>query len=112
MPSAADRAPDPGSDPFEALGDPQRRAILELLAHGPRSVGAIAERLPVSRPAVSWHLKLLREAGLVEEERRGTRRIYALRAEGPAAVEAYLRRVWGDAAGRFRLVAENTERKR
>jgi DNA-binding transcriptional ArsR family regulator len=110
MPSAAEPA-EPGPDPFEALGDPQRRAILELLADEPRSVGALAERLPVSRPAVSWHLKLLREAGLVEEERRGTRRIYALRAEGLSAVEAYLERVWGDAANRFRLVAENTRRQ-
>lgn len=96
------------ADPFEALGDPQRRAILVLLAGRPRAVGELAAELPVTRPAVSWHLRLLREAGLVEEERRGTRRIYTLRAEGLAAVAAYLEAVWGDAAARFRLMAENT----
>jgi DNA-binding transcriptional ArsR family regulator len=95
-------------DPFEALGDPQRRAILTLLADGPRAVGELAAELPVSRPAVSFHLRLLREAGLVEEERIGTRRIHALRAEGLDAVASYLERVWGDAAARFRLTAENT----
>jgi DNA-binding transcriptional ArsR family regulator len=96
------------ADPFEALGDPQRRAILSLLSERPRAVGELAAQLPVSRPAVSWHLRLLREAGLVEEERTGTRRIYALRAEGIDAVAQYLERVWGDAATRFRLMAENT----
>jgi DNA-binding transcriptional ArsR family regulator len=97
------------ADPFEALGDPQRRAILTLLADGPRAVGELAAELPVSRPAVSFHLRLLREAGLVEEERIGTRRIHALRAEGLDAVARYLERVWGDAATRFRLTAENTK---
>jgi DNA-binding transcriptional ArsR family regulator len=96
-------------DPFTALGDPQRRAILTLLADGPRAVGELATDLPVSRPAVSFHLRLLRQAGLVEERREGTRRIYSLREEGLEAVETYLRRVWGDAATRFRLIAENTE---
>jgi DNA-binding transcriptional ArsR family regulator len=64
--------------------------------------------LPISRPAVSRHLRLLKSAGLVVEEPRGTRRIYRLHDEGVAEVRAYLQRVWGDAAGRFRLVAENT----
>jgi DNA-binding transcriptional ArsR family regulator len=68
--------------------------------------------MPVSRPAVSWHLRLLKEAGLVEEERIGTRRIYALRPEGLDAVARYLEQVWGDAASRFRLVAENTRTRR
>ncbi len=95
-------------DPFEALGDPQRRAILTLLADGPRPVGELAASLPVTRPAVSWHLRLLKDAGLVEEERIGTRRIYALRREGLDGVATYLERVWGDAATRFRLLAENT----
>jgi DNA-binding transcriptional ArsR family regulator len=108
VPSRAKDAAVQAADPFEALGDPQRRAILVLLAAGPRAVGELAADLPVSRPAVSWHLRLLREAGLVEEERRGTRRIYALRAEGLTAVGAYLEQVWGDAAIRFRLMAENT----
>ena len=96
------------STAFEALGDPQRRAILTLLSDGPRAVGDLAEHLPVSRPAVSWHLRLLREAGLVAEERIGTRRIYALRPDGLEAVAAYLEEVWGEAAARFRLLAENT----
>lgn len=95
-------------DPFEALGDPQRRTILALLGERPRAVGELAAELPVSRPAVSWHLRLLREAGLVSERRAGTRRIYALRKEGIAAVARYLDEVWGDAATRFRLLAENT----
>jgi DNA-binding transcriptional ArsR family regulator len=100
--------PDPGADVFDALGDPTRRQILSLLGGGDRSVQELADALPVSRPAVSKHLRLLKAAGLVTEEPRGTRRIYRLRAEGPAAVGAYLQQVWGDAAVRFRLLAENT----
>lgn len=95
-------------DPFEALGDPQRRSILALLGERPRSVGELAEVLPVSRPAVSWHLRLLKDAGLVEEHRAGVRRIYGLRREGLSGVADYLEQVWGDAAARFRLMAENT----
>jgi DNA-binding transcriptional ArsR family regulator len=98
-------------DPFEALGDPNRRAIVELLGAGApegRSVGELAGALPISRPAVSRHLRLLKDAGLVVEEPRGTRRLYRLHDEGLAAVRAYLDRVWGEAATRFRLVAENT----
>jgi DNA-binding transcriptional ArsR family regulator len=99
-------------DPFGALGDPTRRAILTLLGEGDRSVQELAQRLPVSRPAVSRHLRLLKEAGLVLEEPRGARRIYRLQEEGLAAVQAYLEQVWGEAAARFRLVAENTEGRR
>ena len=96
-------------DPFEALGDPNRRAIVELLGgRGGRSVREIADALPISRPAVSRHLRLLKEAGLVVEEPRGTRRIYRLHADGVEAVQRYLLQVWGDAAVRFRLVTENT----
>jgi DNA-binding transcriptional ArsR family regulator len=104
--------PTPARDPFDALGDPNRRAIVELLAGGDRSVQQLADALPISRPAVSRHLRLLKEAGLVVEEPRGTRRIYRLHDEGVEAVRGYLERVWGDAAGRFRLVAENTTHKR
>ena len=68
----------------------------------------IADELPISRPAVSRHLRLLKDAGLVIEEPIGTRRIYRLQQEGVEAVEAYLRQVWGEAATRFRLAAENT----
>ena len=111
MPTAGAPLPAPAGDPFEALGDPNRRAIVELLgadgANG-RSVGELAGALPISRPAVSRHLRLLKDAGLVVEEPRGTRRIYRLHDEGLDAVRAYLDRVWGDAAARFRLVAENT----
>ena len=98
----------PVGDPFEALADPNRRAIVELLGGGGRSVRELADELPISRPAVSRHLRLLREAGLVVEEPRGTRRIYRLHDQGVEAVRVYLERVWGDAATRFRLVAENT----
>jgi DNA-binding transcriptional ArsR family regulator len=95
-------------DPFDALGDSNRRAIVELLGSGGRTVGQIADRLPISRPAVSRHLRLLKRAGLVIDEPRGTRRIYQLHARGVEAVEAYLLEVWGDAANRFKLLAENT----
>jgi len=100
--------PAPSGDPFEALGDPNRRAIVELLGGRERSVREIADSLPISRPAVSRHLRLLKQAGLVVEEPRGTRRIYRLHDEGVAAVRAYLERVWGEAATRFRILAENT----
>ena len=71
-------------------------------------VGEIAEAMPISRPAVSRHLRLLKDAGLVAERAEGTRRIYQLQAEGLEAVQAYVQGVWGEAATRFRLVAENT----
>jgi DNA-binding transcriptional ArsR family regulator len=99
--------PATAGDPFEALGDANRRAIVELLGTGERSVQELADSLPISRPAVSRHLRLLKRAGLVVEEPRGTRRIYRLHDEGIAAVRAYLERVWGEGAARFRLVAEN-----
>jgi DNA-binding transcriptional ArsR family regulator len=99
--------PEPAADAFDALGDPTRRQILSLLGGGDRSVREIADALPVSRPAVSKHLRLLKAAGLVAEEPRGTRRIYRLQEEGLAAVRSYLEQVWGESAVRFRLVAEN-----
>jgi DNA-binding transcriptional ArsR family regulator len=97
----------PAGDPFNALGDPHRRLIVEMLGTGGRSVREIAEALPISRPAVSRHLRLLKDAGLVVEQPRGTQRIYRLHDEGVAAVQAYLAQVWGDAANRLRLFAEN-----
>jgi DNA-binding transcriptional ArsR family regulator len=96
-------------DAFEALGDPHRRTILELLGDGDRSVRELADALPISRPAVSRHLRLLKEAGLVADRAEGTRRLYRLQAAGPEAVRAYLEQVWGDAATRFTIAAENTE---
>jgi len=101
-----------GGDPFNALGDPHRRFIVEILGGDGggrgRSVREIADALPITRPAVSRHLRLLKDAGLVVEEARGTQRIYRLHDEGVAAVHAYLTRVWGEAAARMRLFAENT----
>jgi DNA-binding transcriptional ArsR family regulator len=96
-------------DPFEALGDANRREILRLLSGGDKPVQEIAAAMPISRPAVSRHLRLLKEAGLVAEQARGTRRIYHLQEEGMHAIQAYLENIWGDAATRFRLLAENTE---
>jgi DNA-binding transcriptional ArsR family regulator len=93
---------------LDALGDPSRRSIVELLGHGPLAVGEIADHLPISRPAVSRHLRLLGEAGLVAHRAEGTRHVYELRAEGIEAVQAYFRSVWGEAAARFTLLAENT----
>jgi len=95
-------------DPFDALGDAHRRAIVELLGEGDRSVRELADALPISRPAVSRHLRLLKEAGLVTDRAEGTRRLYRLHDEGIDAVRSYLEQVWGDAAARFRLAAENT----
>lgn len=99
-------------DPFEALGDPNRRSIVELLGDSPRSVAELAAGLPISRPAVSRHLRLLKEAGLVMEQPIGTKRIYRLHDEGVEAVQAYLIAVWGEAMGRYRLVAENRPRRK
>jgi DNA-binding transcriptional ArsR family regulator len=93
-------------DPFGALGDPNRRAIVEMLGRGDRSVGELAAALPISRPAVSRHLRLLKAAGLVVEEPIGTRRVYRLHDRGVDAVRAYLEQVWGDVAARFRNAAD------
>ena len=95
-------------DPFDALGDDTRREILSLLSRGDRAVNELASALPISRPAVSRHLRLLKNAGLVAERSDGTRRIYHLEETGIRAVQDYLERVWGEAGGRFRLFAENT----
>jgi DNA-binding transcriptional ArsR family regulator len=98
----------PAGDPFGALGDGNRRAILEELSGGDRSVRELADALPISRPAVSRHLRVLRNSGLVEQRAEGTERIYSLADAGVSAVQAYLENVWGEAIARFRLVAENT----
>jgi len=98
----------PYGDPFEALGDPNRREILRLLSGSDKPVQEIAAAMPISRPAVSRHLRLLKDAGMVAERAQGTRRIYHLQEQGLRAVQAYLEGVWGQAAARFRLMAENT----
>jgi DNA-binding transcriptional ArsR family regulator len=92
---------------LDALGDGNRRAIVEILGTGALSVQQIADRLPISRPAVSRHLRLLKDAGLVDDRPDGTRRVYDLRAEGVEAIREYFAQVWGDAVARFRIVAEN-----
>lgn len=99
--------PDPRTA-LDALGDPNRRSIVEILGHGSLPVGEIAERLPISRPAVSRHLRLLKQAGLVDDVAEGTRRVYRLRAAGVEAIRDYFATVWGEAATRYRIVAENT----
>lgn len=81
---------------------------MELLCTGDRSVQELANELPISRPAVSRHLRLLKDAGLVTDRAEGTRRLYRLHDKGIDAVRAYLEQVWGEAAARFKLVAENT----
>ena len=96
-------------DPFEALGDPNRREILRLLSAGDKPVQEIAAAMPISRPAVSRHLRLLKDAGMVAEHAQGTRHIYHLQQQGMEAVQSYLEGIWGEAAARFRLYAENTE---
>ncbi|MBA3808043.1 MAG: winged helix-turn-helix transcriptional regulator [Solirubrobacterales bacterium] len=94
---------------LEALGDANRRAIVEILSGGGRSVQEIADRLPISRPAVSRHLRLLKHAGLAADVAEGTRRVYHLREEGVEAVQEYFAEMWGEAARRFRILAENTQ---
>ena len=91
---------------LDALGDPTRRAVLELLRSGPRSVGALAEGLPVSRPAVSQHLRVLKEAGLVVDRQEGNRRIYEVVPESLREVAAYLGTFWGGALEAFRSEVE------
>lgn len=98
----------PPADPFAALGDPHRRAIVEIISRGERSVQAIADRLPISRPAVSRHLRVLRAAGLVTVRPEGTRNLYRLDDAGPAAIRSYMVKVWGEAVPRFKLYVENT----
>jgi len=93
-------------DAWSALGDPTRRAIITTLAERPRSVGELAEELPVSRPAVSQHLKVLKNAGLVDETAAGTRRIYRLNPVGVAALRDQLDVFWNRALSGFQDVVE------
>ena len=93
--------------PIDALGDPTRRAILERLLAGPSSVGEIARELPVSRPAVSQHLRVLKEASLVTERADGTRRLYRLDPTGLAELRAYLEGFWTRALADFKEAADD-----
>jgi DNA-binding transcriptional ArsR family regulator len=94
------------ADPWIALGDPSRRAIFERLAARQRAVGELADDLPISRPAVSQHLKVLKEAGLVIDRPVGTRRIYRVDPDGLAALRAELERFWGQALVAFKTAVE------
>ena len=88
-----------------ALADPTRRAIFERLARSPSAVGELARELPVSRPAVSQHLKVLKEAGLVTDRAAGTRRVYSVDTAGIAAIRDYFERFWQQSLDRFRAAA-------
>jgi DNA-binding transcriptional ArsR family regulator len=88
------------------LGDPTRRAIFEMLARKPQSVGELAGQLPVSRPAVSQHLRMLKDGGLVVAHAEGTRRVYHVNPDGVAGLRAWLDRVWDDALTAFQKAAE------
>ena len=94
---------------WEALGDATRRAIVASLAERPRAVGELADELPVSRPAVSQHLKVLKEAGLVAERSEGTRHIFRLRPEGVAALRDQLDTFWNRALANYTATAEDME---
>ena len=92
---------------MDALGDPTRRAIFERLAAGPRAVGELADEFPVSRPAVSQHLKVLKDAGLVVDRAQGTRRLYQLDPRGIAELRAYFDTFWMHALTAFKDAVEN-----
>lgn len=94
------------SDAWTALGDGTRRAIFERLADRPRAVGELAAELPVSRPAVSQHLKVLKDAGLVVDRPAGNRRIYQLNPDGVGALRAQLDRFWSKALATYKEVVE------
>ena len=98
------------SDPvFAALADPTRRAVFERIAERPRTVGALAAELPVSRPAVSQHLKVLKDAGLVTGEARGTSRIYRIDPQGLGPVRRWLDEQWERSLENFRTLAEQED---
>lgn len=94
------------SHPLDALGDATRRRVFELLRPGPRSVGELATELPVSRPAVSQHLRVLEGAGLVTHRRQGTRHLYELDAAGVGVLRDWVDEFWNEALARFKAVAD------
>jgi DNA-binding transcriptional ArsR family regulator len=94
---------------FAALSDPTRRALLERIAENPRSVGALAAELPVSRPAVSQHLKVLKDAGLVVDEARGAARIYRIDPEGLGPIRLWLDQQWQRSLDNFKRLAEQED---
>ena len=96
------------ADGWQALGDPTRRAIFERLAERPQAVGELASELPISRPAVSQHLKVLKDAGLVVDRAAGNRRIYQVNPEGVGALRAQLDRFWSKALATYKEVVEHS----
>jgi DNA-binding transcriptional ArsR family regulator len=96
--------------PWDALGDGTRRAIFERLVERPRAVGELAGDLPISRPAVSQHLRVLKDAGLVSDRADGTRRVYAVNPAGLEALRADLDRFWSHALTAFKRTAERPSR--
>ncbi len=94
------------ADAWTALGDPSRKAVFELLADRPRAVGELASELPISRPAVSQHLRVLKDAGLVLDQPVGTRRIYRVDPDGLAALRADLERFWGKTLANYKAAVE------
>jgi DNA-binding transcriptional ArsR family regulator len=96
-------------DGWDALGDPTRRAIIACLAERPRAVGELADELPISRPAVSQHLKVLKEAGLVTDRASGTRRVYRLNPAGMAALRDQLETYWNRALANFQEVVDQDQ---
>ena len=103
---------DAAPEPWDALGDPTRRAIFRRIAHGPCSVGEIASTMPISRPAVSQHLRVLKEAGLVSDRAEGTKRIYAVDVTGLARLRSELDHFWSGALGAFKAVVERNEKEK
>lgn len=97
---------------FSALYDPTRRAVLERLRDGPRPVGEIARGLPVTRPAVSQHLKVLKDAGLVSDRSEGTRRIYYIDPKGLGAMRAWLDQFWDSALAAFAAEVERSAKEK
>ena len=93
-------------NPLDALGDPTRRSIFERLRRGARSVTELADELPVSRPAVSQHLRVLKDAGLVRERRDGTRRLYRIDPDGLGEVRDYFEAFWSDVLAAFKEAVE------
>ncbi|HVU02172.1 MAG TPA: metalloregulator ArsR/SmtB family transcription factor [Polyangiaceae bacterium] len=106
---ANSRAASRNLDGFAALSDPTRRLVFERIARRPQPVGRLAEGLAVTRPAVSQHLKVLKDAGLVAVEARGTLRVYRLDPKGVEAMKNYLDRFWDEALSAFKEVAEAEE---
>jgi DNA-binding transcriptional ArsR family regulator len=96
-------------DAISALADPTRRAVFDRVRRGPCAVGEIARGLPVSRPAVSQHLRVLKQAGLVRERRDGTRNLYSVNGDGLAELRDYVERLWDDALEAFKAAAEGND---